>query len=74
MAPFVPKLKFETDISYFDAEFTETPLYSDPDNDKPLGSMKSEGGFPGFTYNKSLSATSDKKISPPDNFIIHDNN
>ena len=27
-APFVPKLKNETDVTYFDPEFTETPIYS----------------------------------------------
>jgi len=64
MAPFVPKLKFDTDISYFDPEFTETPLFSDPENENKLSSMKSEGGFPDFTYNKSMSGASDKKISP----------
>jgi len=36
-APFVPKLKNETDVTYFDSEFLETPIYSGG-SDHPLGS------------------------------------
>ena len=45
LAPFVPKLKHDTDVTYFDAEFTETPLYS-PEGSKVGESYKgSEFGY-----------------------------
>jgi len=61
-APFVPVVKGESDVSNFDAEFTETPLdsYKDPTQMESLHETYPHWTFSAESIRKNLAAGGDK--------------
>lgn len=70
--PFIPKLKDDLDLRYFDESFTELRVDSEKNDDKDEEDEKDDFKFEGFSYQQKDENL--KNEGNEENLVVNENN